>query len=103
MHWIEMLRAQVSPGEEQSLIQSLQELLRASDKPKPPIVAATLWRHGTFASDLCVIIYCENSSKGISPTQSFLGQQVADMMRASGLISIDVWHSLGDESMEVQQ
>jgi hypothetical protein len=103
MHWIEMLRAQVSPGEEQRLIQSLQELLQASDKPKPPVVAATLWRHATLATDLCVIIYCENSSKGTSPTQSLLGQQVADMMRASGLISIDVWYTPRDESMEVQQ
>lgn len=103
MHWIEMLRAQVSPGEERRLIQSLQELFQASDKLKPPVVAATLWRHATLASDLCVFIHCIDSSKGRSPTQSLLGQQVADMMRASGLISIDVWHTPGDESMEVQQ
>lgn len=103
MHWIEMIRAQVSPGEEQLLIQSLEELLHTNDKPKSPVVAAAFWRHATLETDLCVIIHCESFSQGTAPSRSLLGQHVAELMRASGLVSVDLWLNSGNNSVEVQQ
>lgn len=102
MHRIEMLRAQLSPGEEERLIRSLQAILQAVDRSMPPVVGVRLWRHVTFATDFCVIINCENSSKEDSQVLSLLGQQVVEVMRASGLVSIDVWREASDRSSACQ-
>lgn len=93
MRWIEMLRTEVCPGEETYLIRAVQTLLQAGIQA--PVVAVMFWRHATLTSNFCVILHCEDSSEQeVSRIRSPLGHSVSEVMRASGLVSADIWCEL---------
>ena len=100
MRWFEMLHTEVSPGQEENLIQWIQTMLQAG--VKEPVVTAMFWRHATLATNFCVIIHCEDSSEHeVTQIRSLVGHEIFKIMRSTGLVKTDVWSELKDSPMEV--
>lgn len=104
MRWIEMIRSEVSLGEEEGLIRSVQAMIQPAFEA--PVVAAMLWRNTALVSDFCVIIYCEDASEqDVIQIRSHLGHRLSKVMRSSGLVNTEVWSELKFKirTMEVPQ